>query len=269
LPGDAPTEFHSCTAQLIGDEGILLTAGHCLWDDAWGSNFQFDLQFNDGAVAQTFDWECGAMVSGWTEKLRAFDYALFKLRGAPVAGLGMKINVGAEHVVSVGYPGECTPTNPNCDARHMLDVANPKNGDNPAAMANNHMNRGASGGGWILADNHVVSVNSFFYEDDRTTMYGPELSATTLKVYEFARRSCQNIITVRPPAVVAAKDTRSSKVDEPQTLMSPVTDLASDAFSFIEYEKSDACTCQNTMQAFVKNNSKRNRLVGVQHISNS
>ena len=73
-PGDKPGEYWSCTAQLIGSQGVILTAGHCLWDSAWSTNIVFDLAYNNGTAAGTYGWQCAPSI-GWTDGNRyAFDY---------------------------------------------------------------------------------------------------------------------------------------------------------------------------------------------------
>jgi V8-like Glu-specific endopeptidase len=58
---DAPGTYNICTAPLIGNQGVLLTAVHCAWDSgtrAWGTNFRFDLQYNSWTFSQEYDWQC-------------------------------------------------------------------------------------------------------------------------------------------------------------------------------------------------------------------
>src|SRR5690606_16191658 len=58
--------YSTCTAQLIGNSGLVLTAAHCIYNldrREWAHSVAFRLRYNQGSHAQRFDWECMAMVS--------------------------------------------------------------------------------------------------------------------------------------------------------------------------------------------------------------
>ena len=187
FPSDAPGYGHACTAQFIGSQGVLLTAAHCVWDQptrAWGSNFLFDLQYNQGSYTQEFDWSCAAIVSGWTNGLYPYDYAFIKVRTAAPTGLGLEINTGFAHVDAIGYPVNYY------SGLQMVHVTGNKDSNNPSAMPN-LMSHGASGGAWILSDNSAASVNSFKYDGDDATMHGPVLTSTTKTLFDFVAGGCK------------------------------------------------------------------------------
>lgn len=193
LTYDFPSGRFACTAQLIGSTGILLTAAHCVWDkdtNAWASNTRFALGYNLGASAQSFDWDCAAIVSGWRNAANhtmdqiPYDYAFIKIRGTPPSGLGLTIGTGSAHVDAVGYP-----TN-YYNNQQMVHVFGNKDAQNPSAMAPNPMSHGSSGGAWIVA-NSAVSLNSGNRIGQDNVMYGPALSARTQAVADFVSGSCK------------------------------------------------------------------------------
>jgi V8-like Glu-specific endopeptidase len=145
FPFDKPDEGHSCTAQIIGDSGVLLTAAHCVYDlehRQWARSHTFSLRFDQGASAQTFGWECSAILSGWPNGSRPHDYAMIKLRGVSPGGMGMTINAAASRVDSVGYPAKPQ----YYSTQRMVHVFGQQSASNPTAMKND-MLEGSSGGG--------------------------------------------------------------------------------------------------------------------------
>ncbi|WP_439372973.1 trypsin-like serine protease [Bradyrhizobium sp. DASA03120] len=263
LPGDKPGYFHWCTAQLIGNLNVLLTAGHCVYDGGWASNISFKLDYNNGAATTVYGWQCAATVSGWaSDGLYPFDFALILLRQAPPAGQGMDINIGATHVTEVGYP------NNYYNGEQMVYENASKNGQNPSAIASK-MGHGASGGAWFIntANGYsAVSVNSFKYDNDPNTMYGPMLSKLTLAVYDFVGRGCLDQVrpSGSPPAAVAS----TAENPTTETSMSIVTEDVS-AASILRIENSDECSCEGHARMTAKNNSSTFRLVGVQRFTTS
>ena len=125
---DAPNTYRSCTAQLVGNTGVVLTAVHRVFNNKnreWARSIAFKLQYDQGTYTRQYDWECVAMVSGWPNGHYPFDYAMIKLRGVTPGGLGMTINVGAGHVDAVGYPAKYYNT------ERLVHVLGMKNASNP------------------------------------------------------------------------------------------------------------------------------------------
>jgi Trypsin len=260
LPNDAPGDFHWCTAQLIGNQDVLLTAGHCVFDGGWASNLSFSLDYNQGASTAVYGWQCAATVSGWASQRRfPYDYALIQLRQTPPAGQGMDINIGATPITEVGYPHNFY------NGEQMVYENASKNAQDPSAIPST-MSGGASGGGWFISAGSgysAVAVNSFQYDNDPNTMYGPVLSNLTLKVYDFVARGCLDQIqpSGSSPAIV-------SSVPETETSMSIATEDVS-AGSFLGIETSDECSCENHSRVMVQNRSSDFRLVGIQRFATS
>lgn len=260
-----PSGFaEGCTAQLIGNTGVVLTAAHCVYDNQkreWPNTYRFELQYNSGVSAGSYDWHCIAMVSGWPNKHYPYDYAIVKLRGTPPGGLGMTINVKGTPVDAVGYPGKYY------DGEQLVHVTGKKNGVNPSAMPGNGMGKGSSGGAWIadtgggLTD--AVSVNSFFYTNDPNTMYGPQLTPTTLKIYEFAARGCKD--QVAPAGSEPALLVVDEKLHDAENLLIR-RQLDITAGVMLTIDPDPACGCGGQAN-FAVNTSDNTRLIGVQTIT--
>ncbi|WP_168880238.1 trypsin-like serine peptidase [Rhizobium sp. P28RR-XV] len=262
FPSDAPGWGHLCTGQFIGSAGVILTAAHCVWDQptrAWGTNFQFLLRYDHGPVAQTFDWQCAAIVSGWPNGSYAYDFAFIKVRGVPEQGIGMEINVGATHVDAMGYPS-------NYESNERLyHVSGYKDGGNPARMPN-PLSHGASGGAWVSDNLTAVSVNSFKYTDDESRMYGPALSKTTLHTYEFVARGCRDQVSgLGSSTSIDQSGVDSSKADTVVTLSN--RDLSSGAR--LETAASDSCGCDGAGETLLVNDTEDRQLIGVQEITSN
>jgi hypothetical protein len=130
------------------------------------------------------------------------------------------------------------------------------------------MSHGSSGGGWFIttsAGQSAVAVNSFKYDDDPNTMYGPDLTDLTVEVYDFAATGCLDHVrpSGAPPALISNL-LENSKAD---TTMSVTEDVS--AGTFIETEISDECICEGHARATAKNKSSSFRLVGAQRFTTS
>ncbi|MER8475710.1 trypsin-like serine protease [Mesorhizobium sp. M1163] len=261
FPSDLPGWGHLCTAQFIGSSGVILTAAHCVWDQAtraWGTNFQFLLRYNQG-VATTFDWQCAAIVSGWPNGAYAYDFAFIKVRGVPEQGIGMEINVGATHVDAMGYPSNYGSN------RRLYHVSGNKDGGNPTRMPN-LLSHGASGGAWVSDSLTVVSLNSFKYTDDESTMYGPALSKAALHTYEFVARGCRDQISgLGSSTSVDQSGVDTSKADTIVTLSN--RDLSSGAR--LETVASESCGCDESGETLLINDSEDRQLTGIQEITSN
>ncbi|MCV2449448.1 trypsin-like serine peptidase [Paracoccus sp. DMF] len=262
-PSDAPGWGTTCTAQLIGPHGVLLTAAHCIFDKEkreWPVYLRFKLQYDQGSFAQEFDWECAAMVSGWPNGDYRYDYALLKLRGAPPGGLGMTINVTDNRVDAVGYPSKYY------NAQRLVHVFGVRDTENPSGMLND-MGKGSSGGARILHfdfPTDVVSVNSFHYTNDPSRSYGPVLNNTTMKVYDFVARSCRD--SVPAGGVPLAGVSSLLDKDESETVQARL-DVSPAFGAAIAIDTNVSCSCERKQGFAVRNESARSRLISVQRLS--
>jgi V8-like Glu-specific endopeptidase len=263
-PSDPPGWGSTCTAQLIGPHGVLLTAAHCIYDNVkreWPRTMMFKLQYDQGSYTQQFNWECAAMVSGWPNGHYKYDYALVKLRGTPPAGLGMTINVNGGRVDAVGYPSKYY------SAQRLVHVFGVRDTGNPSGMLND-MGKGSSGGARILDSGtltDVVSVNSFFYTNNPSRLYGPVLTNTTMKVYDFVARSCRDSV----PGGGAPLPAVSSLLNQDEyTTVQARRDVSPAFGASIDSAAHESCPCDKKVRYTLHNASKQSRrLVGVQRLS--
>ncbi len=257
----------ACTAQLIGKNGVILTAAHCLYDrngKGWAESTKFHLGYKDGISIASYDWECMAIVSGWPNHHSTddtnylYDYAFVKLRGTPPTGLGMTINVAEAKVDAVGYPDKYY------NGQQLVHVTGAKDGFNPSRMQNS-MGKGSSGGAWVqqlqTGPGDVISVNSFGLISDPSVAYGPILSPNTMKIYEFVSRSCQDRVAPQgdPPEELL------TSLDEGYSTVLQRAQVDISAGSFIQIDSSDDCGCGGT--AYYANNSTDGvRLIGTREV---
>jgi V8-like Glu-specific endopeptidase len=264
FPTDQPGWGHLCTAQFIGNLGVVLTAAHCVWDQqgkVWGNNYAFQLGYKPSGPTQSFTWECAAIMSGWANGQYAYDYAVLKIRGVPPSGgLGMTINVGATHVDAVGYPDNFG------NNEIMYHVYGSKDGSNPSGLLN-PLGHGASGGAWIMGsapenETEVVSLNSFKYTNDNSRMYGPQLSASTLRLYDFASRSCRDQVR----SIGAAPLTSSNEINNSNddTLIARLSEDVS-AGAVLTSESDQTCLCGDNRMLYASNTDDDQHLIGLRY----
>ncbi len=259
FPGAPPGYGHTCTAQLISTDGVALTAAHCVYSQrqgGWAERMQFRLRYDQGSAAQTYDWQCMGIVRGWIAGRYPFDYAFVKLRGVPQSGLGLRTGVGGAHVDAVGYPARYY------SSERMVHVAAQKDGNNPSRMHPNDMLEGSSGGAWINASNQAVSLNSFYYTNDRTSTYGPQFSAGTLALYEHVRRGCSDQVrllgaaTREPMALLLATSAA-------HTVMGPTNEDIAVAARLERTPNPQQCPCGGHDEERLINLASETRVVGL------
>ena len=180
-----------CTAQLIGDRSMILTAAHCVRDKNSGnfhSAFSFIAGFDDGrkrisAVSCVGTWSSfpHARLPNY-----ALDYAFARLVSPLDGHLGLTLRLPVSEWVSVGYPedvdGGKTQQSVRGSKREVVNYI--------IGMTENLMNDGASGGGFIAPCGPLhcaVSVNSF---RSGAYMYGPYFDGNTAKLYDYVRAQC-------------------------------------------------------------------------------
>ena len=247
----------SCTGQLIGDQGVMLTAAHCAYDHkkgVWIDALTFKLRYNSGVSAQNFDWQCAAVFSGWSAKNYRYDFAFVKLRGPVPLGAGLEINVGSAPIDAIGYPANFG------GAQRMHHVLTDKDANNPSAIIS-PMKQGSSGGGWFR-NNFAVGLNSFGRNNDSTRVYGPGFTVATLRLYEFVSRGCTDLVR---PLGGADSPLMSKQVNHTAiTVMTPMLErVASGARLSLVADKT--CACGGRRWA-LKNLSGSSRIVGLRRI---
>lgn len=241
-----------CTAEIIGQEGVLLTAGHCVWDrttNSWIKTSIFQLQYNNGASAGNYDWECAAIYSGWVAGSWPYDYAFIKLRGSPPSGMDMQINVGSTQVDAIGY-------STNYSTESMYHLVGTKDNGNPTTM-DSTFSHGSSGGAWISAGS-AVSINSFTVDGDVSHMHGPQFNGATLALYDFVRRGCTD--HVHTASAHLAQPVRASP--KATLVLTPSTSMATAGALLSQVDHDPNCAAGTPSMALV-NRSSRPRIIGV------
>lgn len=211
-----------CTAQFVGDTGVVLTAAHCVFDGRFGggsgTGWIADAEFahaygsaNPGA--SYYDWECIAIYKGWALDDPAFDYAFVKLAGAGARALGLRPSTfGSQRATSQGYPS-------NISSFVVSYVNGVPSLASPSLLqhAPNPFGGGSSGGAWIDSD-RAESLNSFGRSDRPNTMFGPIFGGRTVELFDYVRGGC---VQAKP---LASASTGTKASIAPKAEASPVND---------------------------------------------
>ena len=190
----------SGTALLSGNKSVVWTAGHCVHDGANGfhTNWAFVPAYADGTRPYG-TWAARTLLTttGWANG-GDFSYdngaAVVSTNGGQaltdvVGGRGIAFNTAREQQYAAhGYPA-ASPFNGQrlwvCNAPLSYDDTN----QSPATLGIScDMTGGSSGGGWI-ANNSVVSVNSYGYKTLRNVMFGPYQGSVAQGLYTQASGS--------------------------------------------------------------------------------
>lgn len=190
----------SGTAVLSGNSSVVWTAGHCVHDGAsnFHPNWSFVPAYADGSRPYG-TWTARTLLttSGWANS-GDFSYdngaAVVNLNGGQaltsvVGGRDIAFNTARnQNYAAHGYPAG-PPFNGQrlwvCNSPLIYDdtSANP-----PTMGIDCDMTGGSSGGGWI-ANNAVVSVNSYGYTTLPNVMFGPYQGSVAQSLYTQAAGS--------------------------------------------------------------------------------
>lgn len=182
-----------CTAECVGTDTLLLTAGHCVrWAGQWNRNLRFYRAFDDGrfedGTAYEIDWI--GIPNGWFARATSddiaadswqWDFAVLRLRRACAIGclaLG-RLDDRLEAWSSIGYPE-------NAGGGREMYVADGERGPSPfpgtVGMSPNPMKFGSSGGAWCTlaaaGAPRMVGLNSFNLASEPDSEYGPVFDDT-------------------------------------------------------------------------------------------
>jgi hypothetical protein len=190
----------SGTALLSGNSSVVWTAGHCVHDGAsnFHTNWTFVPAYADGSRPYG-TWTARTLLttSGWANSGDfSFDNgaAVVNPNGGQaltsvVGGRDIAFNTARQqNYAAHGYPA-AAPFNGQrlyvCNSPLIYDdtSANP-----PTMGIDCDMTGGSSGGGWI-ANNLVVSVNSYGYRTLRNVMFGPYQGSVAQSLYTQASGS--------------------------------------------------------------------------------
>lgn len=181
-------EEYLCSAEFVGDSNdVVMTAAHCVYDSKkqlWYDQFYVYPKYN-GVPVKMLDWECVAIYRQWSNRDWRFDYAFIKLKGKGPAALQLRAAQMPLTWTSAGYPV-------NYGNNVLLAAVDGSYGDSDGGlvkMSDNPMGGGSSGGAWI-SGRMAIGLNSFQYENDTNSMWGPLFDASTIALHQYVRQSC-------------------------------------------------------------------------------
>jgi hypothetical protein len=199
-----------CSGQFIR-ENVVLTAAHCVKDEATGryyDDFEIDLQYDRGKYHSVHNARCVAVFEGWSlptltqDKHSEWDYAMvFVDEGSKVGNMGWQVGWPADikKVKLLGYPTDIA-------SGEKVQVVDATVDPHPFGELNivraKHRNKkfqgGASGGAWVYEysaragkTNYVLSINSFGFDEDPYSMYGPYFTEAFTRLLGYADRGCK------------------------------------------------------------------------------
>ncbi len=201
-----PDGGYVCSGQFISTN-VVLTAAHCLRDDAtgdWFDDFVFSLQFNRGRSTANYAYDCVMTKRGWVMADGSqwnFDYGLLRVVGSSRTGhFGWHANWLPDTYrrgTKVGYPSDIlNGLVIQMDSGPVADVAGEE--DMLSLAHGNPRNAGgSSGGAWVgnfsrstagANSNRVISVTSHHRGDDTTVTYGVRLGTGFIELLEEINR---------------------------------------------------------------------------------
>jgi len=203
-------DLYMCSGQFITDD-VILTAGHCVQEAEtaeWHTDFEFDLQYNDGKATSIHKSLCMATLNGWTnggeDGRWAWDYAMVKVdKPSTVGHMGYHYNWRDSYTGAklTGYPKAVADGERITLVNGALD-AEPGEPGNDNEVAAHHENPnftgGSSGGAWIGnysaqigKTNYVIGINSYTHPGDDTTMYSPYLTEDFKTLLDYTENGCK------------------------------------------------------------------------------
>jgi V8-like Glu-specific endopeptidase len=219
------TSNYVCSGSLVNDSldnrSVVLTAGHCMYDDrnnSFASNWIF---WPDFESHKTLTTSCNVDVcfvadrlvttTGWRDGDFEHDYGFAVLK--PNSKNVLAESYGTQsiafdqpalaHVYAFGYP-HATPY----DGTRLIYCAGKTKSDPYGSTTQGvgcDMTGGSSGGPWFAGFDEstgtgtLYSVNSYKYRNDKKTMYGPQLGAGAKLAYDNANSTASGNILVTAP----------------------------------------------------------------------
>lgn len=232
-----------CSSEFVGNSlDVVMTAAHCVYSNGtntWNRNWIVAPKYDQGSSLPLLDWDCAAIYSGWAQGGWPYDYAFIRVRGSHANALGLRGDVMPGQWKSAGFPSLYGGT----QRLAAVDGTNGGGGGGIVKMTNNPMGKGSSGGAWL--DNSVaIGLNSFYFDNDLNSMWGPQFDTKTIALYEYVRRGCtDNEVPSNTPA--RSRDVEQKVVIEVGKVVARSPELVHVADS--------ACTCQNSLMAQLKN----------------
>ncbi len=224
-----------CSGSLVSEQdynrAIVLTAGHCVWDEVNGafvSNFAFFPNYESGTKT---GWVASALVARkeFTDQVKfnntalANDFAFAVLlpgggnpttlpdinfQGVVNNSYALDVNGFSSGYTSYafGYPAQ-KPFNGLTLKYAGAPIFIDSNTNTTWGMSSS-MTGGASGGPWLSDGTSLVvnavsgklsSLNSYKYGNDSTRMYGPFFNLRTIALYEAALTATKDVILSNQP----------------------------------------------------------------------
>lgn len=203
-----------CSGSIVNDTNssnlIVLTAGHCLYDNAsqkFVSNFIFIPSYDNTKTSNCYISTClpaRALVahsgftteSAFTTKATQYDwgFAVINQPSPAATGLNLKIDgfTGPTNIAySFGYP-QSSPYNGQELVYCSGGIIEDRRTSNTTWGLGCNMTGGASGGPWTAGyvsntnPGTASSVNSYKYSTDKNRMYGPKFNQFTQNTFTVA-----------------------------------------------------------------------------------
>jgi len=179
------------SAEFCEHESLILTAAHCVRDMTtgdWSENIVFKRGYNLLLSKQIVPVRAVALKSYWyRDKNYCWDYAFgISNKASEVDALSSEVSISSGNCTAFGYPSNYNSGEKMKYVDASIDL-NPY-AHNIVRMQGNTMGGGCSGGAWTKKDTSVaISLNSFSYAGDDTTLYGPLLTDDFNKLVEYAK----------------------------------------------------------------------------------
>jgi hypothetical protein len=209
LLGKDPRGLFACSATVVNspNASVILTAGHCVRERFFAEKAIFVPGYHEGQTPfGAFPAKIEGALPGWLRRQNTnFDVGVFVLGrnkagkrvGNAVGGVGLATGQPTTGQVfdAYGYPA-APPFNPNkeyhCQSPYLgadplsLTLPGP-----PTMQIECDFGRGASGGGWLIADGQYVNgLTSYAYTSQQQQfLYGPYFGRAVWKLYAKARRA--------------------------------------------------------------------------------
>lgn len=179
------------SAEFCADKNLILTAAHCVRDmdtGDWSENIVFDWGYNSSRCKQVIPIRAVALKAYWyKDKDCRWDYAFgVTTEKCNIDVLNYESNVSSGDTTAFGYPV-------NYDCGKKMQTVSAKIDVNPynsytIRMKGNPMGGGCSGGAWVKQNTNIaVSLNSFSYVGDDSTVYGPKLTDDFISLVNYAK----------------------------------------------------------------------------------
>ncbi len=184
-----------CSATVVNTptQRVIFSAGHCAVDEgAVSSNVAFVPGYHNGVRPYgTFVATKLYSINGWIQSGNfSYDISAAVLGGrrkvaAVVGSRGIKFNLARQqNFVSFGYPAA-----PPFNGQNLYSCPSPFRGLDPSTSNPQtqwitcNMTGGSSGGGWIVQNAYLNSVNSYGYKSKPGRMYGPYFGSAAVNLY--------------------------------------------------------------------------------------